>query len=277
MIDLNRIYMLEMMRKRRLADTVREDVAWDILVETGGATHTIKVQCLSGQTANIDWGDNTSTEATATTLTSYSHDYPAGTFTISITGGASTFRHGVALTDVQRTTLIRNLNLAGMTTLGSAFRSTTIGSDYNSACIGFAENCRIAQGVTNISECFRNMRAIAAIAPTMQIPAGITTAYRCFASAIALQNIPLSFWPTGGFTSTGTIDLRDLFAYCGNITGSIAPSQILWDSGKTFSVNRMTFYPNKATAWLNYAADYTDPVSGITYSKIPYAWGGAAD
>jgi hypothetical protein len=235
------------------------------------------VQCLSGQTANIDWGDGNSTTATATILTSYAHNYPAGTFTISITGGASTFRHGVAITDIWRTTLIRNLNLAGMTTLAEAFYSTVTGYNYNSACIGFAENCRIAQGVTNISECFRDLRALAAVAPTMQIPAGITAAYRCFFNNFGLQNIPLSFWPTGGFTSTGTINLGDMFAYCNNITGSIAPSQILWDSGKTFSVNRLTLYPNNATAWLNHAADYTDPVSGITYSKIPYAWGGAAD
>lgn len=277
MIDLETQYAWEMIRKRRLADTVREDVAWDILVETGGATHTIQVQCLSGQTANIDWGDGNSTTATATTLTSYAHNYPAGTFTISITGGASTFRHGVAITDMQRTTLIRNLNLAGMTTLNSAFNSWITGSDHNSACTGFAENCHIAHGVTNISGCFRDMRALAAVAPTMQIPAGITTAYRCFWQGNALQNIPLSLWPTGGFTSTGTIDLRDLFAYCGAIVGSIAPSQILWDSGKTFSVTRLTFHYYGAAGWLNYAADYTDPVSGITYTKIPYAWGGAAD
>lgn len=276
MIDLETQYAWEMIRKRRLSDTIREDISWDILVEEGGATHTIRVQCLTGQTAIIDWGDGNSTEATATTLTSYAHDYPAGTFTIVITGGVYMFRHGVTNTDMQRTTLIRNINCTGMLSAASSFKSYE-GGNYNSACTGFSDGCRFADSITNIAECFRDLRALAGIPDTLQIPAGITNAFRCFFNNYKLSSIPLSIWPTGGFTSTGTINLQDLFAYCNSVVGAIAPSQILWDSGKTFSVNRMTFYPRSATAWLNYAADYTDPVSGITYTKIPYAWGGADD
>lgn len=264
------------MRKRRLSDTIRKDISWDILVEAGGATHTIRVQCLSGQTANIDWGDGNSTTATATTLTDYAHDYPAGAFTLVITGGVSRFTHGVTITDMQRTTLIRNINCTGMLSTSISFKSYVSGN-YNSACTGFSDGCRFAASITNIAECFRDLRSLTGIPDTLQIPAGITNAYRCFFNDYTMSSFPLSIWPTGGFTSTGTIDLRDLFAYCNGVVGAIAPSHILWDSGKTFSVSRLTFYPGNATAWLNHAADYTDPVSGITYTKIPYAWGGAAD
>ena len=273
MIDLETQYAWEMIRKRRFSDTIREDISWDILVEAGGANHTIRVQCLPGQTAVIDWGDGNSSTASSTSLTNYAHDYPAGTFTIVITGGVNNFRHGIAEADFKRTTVMRNANTPGLLLLASAFYGT--GTDSS-----FAAGFRIASSVTDMNYAFRSSVApvpgFTAIPSTTQIPAGITTAYRCFFGSGPLQSVPLTFWPTGGFTSTGTIDLRDLFAYCG-VVGAIAPSQILWDSGKTFSVSRMTFHPNNATAWLNYAADYTDPVSGITYSKIPYAWGGAAD
>jgi hypothetical protein len=274
MIDLETQYAWEMIRKRRLADTVREDVAWDILVETGGATHTIKVQCLSGQTANIDWGDGNSTTATATSLTSYAHNYPAGTFTIVITGGVYTFRHGAADTDYKRTTVMRNANTPGLVLMSSAFYGTGSGAS-------FAEDFRIASGVTDLYYAFRAgidpKPGYTTIPATLQIPAGITTAYQMFSGATSLTHVPLSLWPTGGFTTSGTIDLRSMFPYLTTITGSVAPSQILWDSGKTFLVDRQTFNPSNSTGWLNYAAAYTDPATNITYSKIPYAWGGAAD
>lgn len=276
MIDLETQYAWEMTRKRRLSDTIREDISWDILVEAGGATHTIKVQCLTGQTANIDWGDGNSTTATATTLTSYAHDYAAGTFTIVITGGCATFQHAVYLVAARRTVLIRNINGTGMVSAAFSFNGW-VDSGYSETPIVFASTCRFASTITSIDSCFRALRKLNGIPPTLQIPAGVTTALRFLLNSYGVTSIPLSFWPTGGFTSTGTINLQDLFAYCNAMVGSIAPSQILWDSGKTFSVSRLTFYPNTSTAWLNYAAAYTDPATGITYSKIPYAWGGAAD
>lgn len=273
MMDLSQLYMLEMMRKRRLRNTIREDIAWDILVETGGATHTIKVQCLTGQTTIIDWGDNTSTEATATTLTSYAHNYPAGTFEISITGGVYRVQSYSTDTDNGRNRIIRNINCPGMIAINSAFGSASA----NPSCT-ISEGCRIAASITNVGYAFRNITTTGLTIPaSMVLPAGITAALGIFQNDAGISKIPLSFWPAGGFTSAGSIDLQALCIYATGILGSIAPSQILWDSGKTFSVTRFTFYPNNATAWLNYAAAYTDPVSGITYSKIPYAWGGAAD
>lgn len=272
-MNLTTLYNLEMTRKRRLSDTIPETISWDVLIPAGGVTHTIRVRCLTGQTANIDWGDGNSSAATSTSLTNYAHDYAAGTFTIVITGGVHAFMHGAAEADYKRTTVMRNANTPGLILMNSAFYGTGTGSS-------FAAGFRIASSVTTLEYAFRSSVAPApgftAIPSTMQIPAGITTAYRCFFGNTPLQSVPLTFWPTGGFTSTGTINLQDLFGYCG-VVGAIAPSQILWDSGKTFSVSRLTFNPNNATGWLNYAAAYTDPVSGITYSKIPYAWGGAAD
>jgi hypothetical protein len=272
-MDLSQLYMLEMMRKRRLADTIPETISWDVLIPAGGLTHTIRVRCLTGQTANIDWGDGNSSTASSTSLTNYAHAYAAGTFTITITGGVYAFMHGAADADYKRTTVMRNANTPGLFSMNSAFYG-------NGSASSFAAGFRIASSVTDIGSAFRSgtdpKPGYTTLPATLQMPAGITTAQQAFISANSLSSIPLSLWPTGGFTSTGAINLLGLFGYC-PIVGSIAPSQILWDSGKTFSVDRTTFYPNNSTAWLNYAAPYTDPATGITYSKIPYAWGGAAD
>ena len=241
MIDLNRIYALEMMRKRRLRNTIREDIAWDILVDAGGATHAISVQCLTGQTANIDWGDGTSTEATATAMTSYVHDYPAGTFEISITGGVSLF---TAYPGTDKIIRIRNINVPTL---------------------------------VNIRQAFRNITTICPIDSNAKLSPNVKRAGLLFRFSTGITHIPLSLWPKNGFVSSA-ISIDGFCDGATNIVGSIAPSHILWDApGKTFNVSRTTFFPNNSTAWLNHAAAYTDPATGITYTKIPYAWGGAAD
>lgn len=238
--DIQRAMLLR--RYRLQQETVKEDISWDVLVEAGGATHSIRVQCLSGQTANIDWGDNSSTEATATTLTTYAHDYPAGTFTIVITGGISTFNHGSDNTNRSRTKVIKNINLPGLTNLTGVFGEVQ-------TAVSISAKCRLNGSLPEYSYLFWGNNG--------------------------LSSIPLSFWPKDGFAYPGNKNF--IGAYFSSKAGSIAPSQIFWDSGNAFTFNRMTFYPNNATAWLNYAAAYTDPATGITYSKIPYGWGGAPD
>ena len=264
MIYLNTQYAWEMIRNRRLRSTIREDIAWDILVEEGGATHTIKIQCLPGQTANIDWGDNTSTTATETTLTSYAHDYPAGTFEISITGGVyriSNFATG----GEARTTKIISLNCPGIISLEDAFRGGV--NTY------FDDNCKIATSTKILYRAFLGNK-FSSVPSTLQIPAGVTSLMQMFHSCSNLAHVPLSIWPSGGFTSS-TIDIKQFAYQAYAIRDSIAPSNILWDAANTFTIDTLVFYSSQS--WLNYASAYTDPVSGITYSKIPYAWGGAAD
>lgn len=256
-------------RSRRLSGLVKEDISWDIFVETGGATHSIRVQCLDGQSTVIAWGDGETTTATATTLANYSHAYAAGTHTIRIKGGVRSFRHGATVSDHARTVLIRNINTPGLLSAGDSFNSSQ-----NQVCLGFADGCRFSPTVTAIRLCFSNMRALNTIPKTLQIPGAVTDLAYCFYYNFALTYVPLSLWPTGGFTSTGTIAMTGMFTAT-SIKNSIAPSHILWDSGKTFLVDRYTFYPHNATAWLNHAGPYTDPSTGITYSKIPYAWGGS--
>lgn len=269
-MDIAEIYALEMIRKRRLRDTVREDISWDILIDAGGATHTIQVQCIPGQTANIDWGDNSATEATATTLTSYAHAYAAGTHTIVITGGAERIRANSAYGDstITRTRAIRNLNSPGLLSLQDAFSGA-------GANVFLAEGCRLASSIVDFLRCFSGCSGINAIPNTFKLPPGIHRPNQMLAYCTGLTYFPLSFWPEAGFTYSGMIDIRFMFAGATNIQNSIAPSNLLWDSGKTFNISSAP--PFNSTGWLNYAAAYTDPATGITYSKIPYAWGGAAD
>lgn len=266
--DIQRAMLL---RRHRLRDTIKEDISWDVLVAAGGATHSIKVQCLSGQTAIIDWGDNSSTEATATTLTTYSHAYPAGTFNIVITGGVFGFQGWIDAATKDRIRALRNINTMGLVSLVDCFGGQNV-----NALSALQEGCRISSSVKNCESVFGQMRGITAIPPSMGLPAGITTAYQMWLFCNSLLFVPLSFWPVDGFTYSGTIDLRSLFSNC-YVENSIAPSHILWDSGKSFSVSAGTFPQNKANSWLNHASSYTDPATGITYSKIPYAWGGAPD
>lgn len=270
MIDLSTLYAWEMMRKRRLSDTIREDISWDILIAAGGATHTIQVQCIPGQTANIDWGDNSATEATATTLTSYGHAYAAGTHTIVITGGVERIRANSAFGDstITRTRAIRNLNSPGLLSLQDAFGGA-------GANVFLAEGCRLASSIVVFWRCFSGCQGINAIPNTFKLPPGTTNSNQMFANCTGLTYFPLSFWPEAGFTYSGTIDIRFMFAGAINIQNSIAPSNLLWDSGKTFNISSAP--PFNSTGWLNYAAAYTDPATGITYTKIPAAWGGAPD
>ena len=61
-MDLSQLYMLEMMRKRRLRNTIREDIAWDILIPDGGATYSMQIQRGSSAPAIIAWGDGDASE-----------------------------------------------------------------------------------------------------------------------------------------------------------------------------------------------------------------------
>lgn len=263
--DIQRALLL---RRFRLQDTVKEDVSWDVLIPTGGATFSFNMQCLVGKSVNINWGDDSSTEATSNLIVTYSHTYPAGTYTIVLTGGVQGIKAGYAVTDKKMMRAIRNLNSPGFIYMYDGFNYAT-----NSFLV---DGCRLASTVTNIFQIFLGNAQITVFPNSFQLPAGIVLAQNAF-YATGLTYVPLSLWPSGGFTYSSEINIKGLFYKSNSIANSIAPSQLLWDSGKTFGVDRGTFYPNNSTAWLNYSQAYTDPVSGITYSKIPYSWGGDVD
>ena len=80
MIDLNRIYALEMMRKRRLA--TNENVAKWYVTVTAGATHTINQLVVSAATV-VDWDDGNSDEYTGASSCTHIYDRP-GTYCVRI-------------------------------------------------------------------------------------------------------------------------------------------------------------------------------------------------
>jgi hypothetical protein len=265
MIDLSQLYALEMMRKRRLRNTVREDYAFEITTTGAGETFTFRLIAHSGGECLINWGDNSSSTFTGATLSTLSHVYAtAGTYQISITGDLMGVRHSANMPT--KVTKIVNMNLPGYVGGYNDF--------YLCSNADFHPDFRLHTGITLVANAFWNS-GVSFFPDNFKLPSALTSAQWAFrdCSKLAGKEIPLRIWPTA--FSAGAIIFTSMMTGM-TLGASVIPSQILWDSGKTFTID-VNVFGNNRSSFLNYAAAYTDPVSGITYSKIPYAWGGAAD
>lgn len=272
MYSIATINSLDRLRRSRKSRR-RNDLAW-ILDTNETLTHAISLQCTSGKTAVIDWGDGATTTATSTSVTVYSHTYAIESqkYTVSITGGVSLVRY---VTPTYGMTFL-NLDLPG---LPGAEKMFSLDAEIRFAFFSFEAGCRLPQDALSLEYMFAGLRQPRSnpLPATMTLPRGLLSARGMFSSFEGVEKIPLTFWPARGFTSEGAIDLRGMFEWAA-FGGSIAPSHLLWDSDRTFLVDETTFhspYPNPY--WLNHAGPYTDPESGMTFTKIPASWGGAPD
>lgn len=272
MYSIATINSLDRLRRSRKSRR-RNDLAW-ILDTNDTLTHAISLQCASGKTAVIDWGDGATTTATSTAVTVYSHTYAneSHLYAVSITGGVSAVRyvtptHGMAFL---------NLDLPG---LPGAEKMFSLDAEIRFTFFSFEAGCRLPQDALSLEYMFAGVQQPRRdpLPATMTLPRGLLSARGMFSGCEGVEKIPLTFWPARGFTSGGPIDLRGMFEWAG-FGQSIAPSHLLWDSGKTFLVDETTFHsPYPTPRWLNHAGPYTDPESGMTFTKIPASWGGAPD
>lgn len=266
-MNITTLYNLEMTRKRRLADTVREDYAFEVTTTGTNETFTFRLIAHSGGECLINWGDNSSSTYAFNALGALSHVYAtAGMYQISITGDLLGVRHSQDMPT--KVTKIVSMNIPGYAGGYNDF--------YLCTNADFHADFRLHPGIRNLQSAFYSS-VITFFPDNFKLPAALTSAQWAFrnCSGLSGKEIPLRIWPTGGFLSTGTITLTSMMVGK-TFSASVIPSQILWDSGKTFAVDQNVFGNNRSS-FLNYSSDYTDPATGITYSKIPYAWGGAAD
>jgi hypothetical protein len=273
MYSIATINSLDRLRRSRKSRR-RNDLAW-ILDTNKTLTHAISLQCTSGKTAVVDWGDGATTTATSTSVTVYSHTYAIESqkYTVSITGGVSLVRY---VTPTYGMTFL-NLDLPG---LPGAEKMFALDAELRFTFFSFEAGCRLPQDALSLEYMFAGVwrPARVPIPATMTLPRGLLSARGMFSSSGGVEKVPLTFWPARGFTSGGPIDLRGMFEWAG-FGQSIAPSHLLWDSDRTFLVDETTFHsPYPPTPhWLNHAGPYTDPESGMTFTKIPASWGGAPD
>lgn len=272
MYSIATINLLDRLRRSRKRKP-RNDLSW-ILDTNYTLTHAISLQCASGKTAVIDWGDGATTTATSTSVTVYSHAYASESqqYTVSITGGVSLVRYVTPTSEM----VFLNLDLPG---LPGAEKMFSLDAELRDVSFSFGEGCRLPQDALSLEGMFERVqtRTTVSIPVTFTLPRGLVSAKDMFSGFGRVERIPATFWPARGFTSGGPIDLRGMFEWSG--TGkSIAPSHLLWDSDRTFLVDETTFHsPYPTPSWLNHAGPYTDPESGMTFTKIPASWGGAPD
>jgi hypothetical protein len=274
MYSIATINSLDRLRRSRKSRR-RNDLAW-ILDTNKTRAHTLFLQCTPGKTAVIDWGDGATTTATSTAVTEYSHTYAYDIqrhqYAVSITGGVSLVRY---VTPTGRLVFL-NLDLPG---LPGADKMFSLDSELRFTFFSFEAGCRLPQDALSLEYMFAGMQRPTRVPlpATMTLPRGLVSARGMFSSASGVEKVPLTFWPARGFTSGGPIDLRGMFKWAG-FGQSIAPSHLLWDSDRTFLVDETTFHsPDPTPSWLNHAGPYTDPESGMTFTKIPASWGGAPD
>ncbi len=274
MYSIATINSLDRLRRSRKSRR-RNDLAW-ILDTNKTLTHVISLQrSTPGTAAVIDWGDGGKTYVGATgVVVECSHTYASEsqTYVVSITGGVSLVRY---VTPTWGMTFL-NLDLPG---LPGAEKMFSLDAELRNVLFSFGKDCRLPQDALSLEYMFAglNQPRRSPLPATMTLPRGLVSARGMFSSASGVEKVPLTFWPARGFTSEGPIDLRGMFAWAG-FGESIAPSHLLWDSDRTFLVDETTFhspYPNPH--WLNHAGPYTDPESGMTFTKIPASWGGAPD
>ena len=272
MYSIATINSLDRLRRSRKSRR-RNDLAW-ILDTNKTLAHTISLQCTSGKTAVIDWGDGAATTATSTAVTEYSHTYAGRSqkYVVSITGGVSFVRY---VTPTYRIVFL-NLDLPG---LPGAEKMFSLDAEIRNTFFSFEAGCRLPQDALSLEYMFAGLHQPRRVPlpATMTLPRGLVSARGMFSSASGVEKVPLTFWPARGFTSGGPIDLRGMFKWAA-FGQSIAPSHLLWDSDRTFLVDETTFHsPYSTPYWLNHAGPYTDPESGMTFTKIPASWGGAPD
>lgn len=275
MYSIATINSLDRLRRSRKSRR-RNDLAW-ILDTNKTLTHVISLRkSTPGEAAVIDWGDGGKTYVGATGIVvECSHTYASESqqYAVSITGGVSLVRYVTPTSGI----VFLNLDLPG---LPGAEKMFSLDAGSRNVYFSFGKDCRLPQDALSLEGMFERVQSRVTLVPlpaTMTLPRGLVSARGMFSSASGVEKVPLTFWPARGFTSGGTIDLRGMFAWAG-FGQSIAPSHLLWDSDRTFLVDETTFHsPYTIPSWLNHAGPYTDPESGMTFTKIPASWGGAPD
>lgn len=254
---------LESARRAR----ARTGIEWTSQV---GSESEVRVYLTGRGPGEISWGDDTKTTFEwPQPGVAYTHLYEDGRQRLvecSVTGDITSLK----VTSTIPFVLFRRLDAPSLTHLEQVAKPVLT----STLAVAIQEGCRIGVNVVSLVKAFDgNPGAGGGPLPlSFVLPRGLESAAYMFRDSGVADYVPLSFWPSRGFTSEGPVDLRGMFKGS-SVTGSVAPSHLLWDSGRTFLADADTFN----SSWLNHAGPYTDPESGMTFTKIPASWGGAPD
>ncbi len=198
---------------------------------------------------HIDWGNGDKEDlAKKTSFTNISKTYPAGTYTVKITGAIEDIQAGMDTNSKNAVVALEQFNLNSY--IGNRATSSTLGVFYgcknmvlmpgvvlgknikslNSTfrdCSSLTTAPTIPDGVTGLNSTFRDCSSLTT-APT--IPDGVTDLNGTFYGCTGLVNID-GIWPANGFTAS-IINIAYMFyrstVVAGKPAGTI-PADKLWE------------------------------------------------